>query len=207
MPTVTDLHQELAVTLDRYADRYINQHLPVDPQAVPADFELDVRSYCLLSHAALEEYFEEVVLAIADSAIDQWKNAAVLSRALVMLLVRYGMTAGISDEDEGENVKVYDHIRGLAAQAKVRFSDDVHGNHGASPRYLRRLLVPVGLDFLPDANTLDSLTRLARVRGAYAHHGAVKTVTSPEDARNYVSDCRAFAATVRDNAVSTGLVL
>ena len=84
--------------------------------------------------------------------------------------------------------------------SKSSFSKNIHANHGASPKYIRKLLVPVGIDFNPDANTKNSIIKLAKSRGDYAHKGRVSRVMSPEDAEKIVADYLAFSETIRDKA-------
>lgn len=44
--------------------RYIDSHK--DPMEHPSDYSLDVHSFCILSHAAFEEFIEDVTLYSVD---------------------------------------------------------------------------------------------------------------------------------------------
>lgn len=201
MATLREIFQELQGRILEYEERFISKFVPADPQVGPEEYELDVKAYCLLAHASLEEFFERVALKVMSHATDGWISRREVSETTVMLLGKYGLKYGLPAKDsKAGNVSVFEHIRGMLDEAKTRFSADVSMNHGMSPRYLEGLLVPVGPDFRPNGNMLNSLSHLARQRGAYAHKGLVRTVMAPEDAQKYVSDCMQFAESIKNEA-------
>jgi len=187
------LYETLSELLDEYKNKFIIRFLPVDPQVGPDEYELDIKAYCLMSHAAFEEYYEQIALIVMKISIDYWLLHRISSDSAIMLISRYGLSYDLPEEDEVQETKVYDHIRLMLEKAKSRFSTDVYNSHGASPKHLRSLLIPVGIDFLPDPISSNSMIQLAKQRGTYAHHGFARSVLSPEDAVKYVEDCLKFA--------------
>ncbi len=200
MAIAEDLLKLLSERLVIYRQRFIEPYIPVDPDVGPEKYELDVKAYCLLTHAAFEQYFEELCLSMMTSAVETWTLSRKLTDCLLMLLARYGMRYELSSDDDGPDIKIYDHVRLMAEEVKRRYSRDIHENHGIPPKYLRSMLVPVGLDFNPDANTTNSLCKLAQERGEYAHRGFLHRSLAPEDAEKYVDDCFHLAEEMRSKA-------
>lgn len=200
MPTVENLLNTLSESISVYRERFIAPHTPADPEVGPEVYELDVKAFCLLTHAAFEQYFEELCLHMMKSAVDKWISFRGATECLLMLLTRYGMKYKLPSKDEGPEIRIFDHVRTMAENVKQLYSRDIHENHGVSPKYLRSMLVPVGLDFNPDANTINSLCKLAEERGQYAHRGFVRRSLAPEDVANYVDDCLRFAEEISRNA-------
>lgn len=205
MTDVEELYQELVSRLKEYEQRFLKSHIPGKFAVGPEEYELDVKAYCLLSHAAFEEFFEQVALHVMKCAVEAWTEHRQATDVAIMLLTRYGLTYGLPDKDSDvlrDQSSVFDHIRRMLNQAKARFSKEIYNNHGMSPKYLVNLLTPVGIDFSPDPNTYNSLTQLAKQRSSYAHKGLRPDVMPPEDALNYVSDCLRFAEEIKNEAVS-----
>lgn len=205
MAVPTDHLDQLRQLLQGYDDRFIAKYIPANPEEGPDDWLLDVKAYCLLAHGAFEEYFESVSTHLMGQAERKWIYEKKLSVTLLMAVARYGLKCEIAAEDEAPETKIYDHVRRLAEEAKKRFSHDVDGNHGISPKYLRSLLTPVGIEFLPDPVLSSSLIQLARERGKYAHRGSVNKCISPEDAKNCVDDCLLLAVDVEAKALASGI--
>ncbi|MBF0550394.1 MAG: hypothetical protein HQK60_07655 [Deltaproteobacteria bacterium] len=193
------LFKDVCKRVDEYKSKFIKQFIPTNPKVGPDEYELEVKAFCLLSHAALEEFFEKIALTVMSHSIESWKKGK-LSDTAIMLVGRYSLKYDIPEGDEINEIRVYDHVRSMLEETKRRFSRDVHMNHGASPRYLRALLVPVGIDFMPDVKSLNSLIQLSQQRGRYAHKGFVRSSISPEDALACVEDCLAFAMEIRNRA-------
>ncbi len=191
---------ELSRRVHDYRSKFIDPFIPANPEIGPEKYELDVKAFCLLSHAALEEFFEKIALLVMQHSVDSWVMMKKLTDTALMLIGRYGLKYELSEEDEANEISVYTHVRLMLDQAQRRFSKDVYDNHGASPKYLRAILVPIGIDFMPDTNAANSLTQLAKQRGLYAHRGLAHSVLSPEDALKYVEDCLEFAKGIRDRA-------
>jgi hypothetical protein len=206
MHDIDAIYNELNQHLSAHRQQFIAPHLPADPQANPQSFATDVKAYCVLSHAALEDYFETVSLSIMSQAIDRWTNTRQLSDCIIMLLGRYGLHYSFNDDDTGGDLRVFDSVREILAEAKIRFSRDIHDNHGVSLRHLRKLIAPIGFDFIPDANASNAFIQLSKERGLYAHKGRALQVLSPEDADAFVSDCLRYAEWLRDEVKRKGWV-
>jgi len=204
MVKVDDLFIDLSTHLDDYQQRFITPYLPADPNIGPEVYELDVKAFCLLAHAAFEQYFEQLCLHMMGCAISKWIDSKTITDSLTMLLCRYGFRIELSEDDKGPETTIYDHLRHLAEDVKRRYSNDIHNNHGISPKYLRAMLVPVAIDFTPNPNTANSLCKLSQERGEYAHRCFARRCLAPEDAANYVTDCLSLAEEVRNKATAKG---
>lgn len=198
-----DLFAGLEAQLLVYKERFIDPHLPAKPGIEPSSYELDVKAFCLLVHAAFEDYFEKMCLHLMQHAIDAWISSKTLTDTLLILLCHYGGSCAISDKDNQKELAPFDYIRIVAGNVKQRFSKDIYDNHGISPRHLRSILLPVAIEFSPDPNTINSLVKLSLERGEYAHHYIMRSL-APEDADKYVQDCLKLADNVKSQALKKG---
>ena len=193
--------EKLLIELKEYIQKlevtFIYQFIN-DPTAKPDEYELHVKAYCVLCHAALEEYFESIARGVMHRCLDEWDHSRKYTDTLVTLVSYYKQELVI-DRNE---TKVLDSLEGVLNIVKKRFLADVDNNHRISLKYLRRLLIPVAIDIKEDDNLKNSLNRLARERGEYAHKRLIERVLSPEDARNYVNDCLELCEDVKVRAES-----
>lgn len=205
MQTVIELFGDLKRYIANLADKFINQYIPVNPEIGPEEYEYFVRAYCLLVHAAIEEYIEEVALKVMKKSIDGWINEKKIVDSLLTIVAYYGLQLKI---DEGEDeIKIFDYLRKLFDKAKKDFSNDVDKNHGIAIINLRHLLIPIGIDIKPDINLKNSINKLSSERGIYAHfqkgeRKGPRKPLSPEDAKKYVEDCLSLCEDIKNKALN-----
>ena len=93
--------------------------------------------------------------------------------------------------DELNNLtrKSESYAKDVIKEMKKFFETTVKDNHGASLKYILKLLVPIGIDVPNDLNLLNSLQKLAEYRGSYAHsQGNLIQVMSASDMLTYILD-------------------
>lgn len=79
----------------------------------------------------------------------------------------------------------------------------IDGNHGADIKYLKKLLLPIGIDIPHDVDYVNALEKLKDIRGTYAHSfSRAKKTTSPEDAKAIVNDVLRLAQNLKDQAIN-----
>lgn len=201
MADVNALFGDLTGYCQELAAKFVDTYIPADPSTDPTTYAHDVRAYCVLCHAAFEEFVEAVVLIVAKHSVDQWITARKTTDTVIALLCWHGAKLKIDDDETSAETKPFDYLRPLLQNAKAAFSREVHTNHGVSILYLRSLLIPVSMEVTNDVNLLNSLGKLAEGRGTYAHKGRVKTVLVPEDAKRYVDDVLKLCYNIRTQAV------
>ena len=140
------------------------------PDARPDEYEFHVKAYCVLCHAALEGYFEDIVREVMNQYLEEWTNSGKYTDTLVTFVSYYG--------DE--------------------FLATVNKNNGISFRHLKRLLVPIAIEITDDIK-LSSINTLARERGKYAHKHR-KGGLAPEYAKDCVQDCLELCEEVKVKA-------
>lgn len=168
--------------------KYIEPH--EDPLQDPEEYKLDVRSYCVLSHAAFEEFVENVCISTLDEVVNQFKMSQRLSYSTLCLLHFNGNAKEIDDDSWKDEERLYDYLLKQLQNIKTNLSNYImQQNHGVGLKYLKKLLVPLGLYFSLDVKNSTALANLAQSRGAYAHtsHRNIRSL-SPEDARTQVLD-------------------
>ena len=185
---------------------FLEKHL-TNPLASPDDYDFDVKSFCILSHAAFEDYAETIVLKVLHYSIENYVNSHHISESLITLMHFKASGSGYFDKlgDNAPLTNVYDYVRGILSDIKSSFSNEViMQNHGVSLKYLRQLLMPVAIDIPNDPKILNSLKLLANERGFYAHRfqhqGTIKKSIEPEQAKNIVDDCLSLCRDIRDKA-------
>lgn len=178
-------------------EKFIKIHLE-NKLAAPDDYNLDVKSYCILSHAAFEEFMETIALQVMSKSIKKYNNEGKISKPIISLMHFKSNHDNYLDKDTDTLTiqsieKIFDYNRQKLEEIKSNFSKEVHKNHGVSLKYLRKLLMPISLDIPTDVKWSNSLAKLADERGSYAHkyldRGKVKQSISPEDAQLVVVDC------------------
>lgn len=200
MPSPSDLYLQLSQRARTYKLRFISPFLPANPETSPSQYDLEVRSYCVLCQASFEEFYEQISTSVLKVIVDGWILRKKTSAATISLLACMKRTFELAKNDDDTEKKIYDHIRESLEDAKASFSREIFENHGASPKHIRFLLTAVGIDFTPEANTKNSILQLSRNRGTFAHKGSVTSILAPEDADKFVTDHLVFAQQISDKA-------
>lgn len=181
--------------------KFLGPHLPLDPAATPDSYDLDVRAFCVLAHAAFEQFVEDVCVGLAQDASDAWLYSNCCSQTLMALLAFQRDRLPIEEDEAKPEVSFFTHIREASHTARSAFSTFLRTqNHGVSVKYLRHMLLSVALDVPDNARWLGSLKKLAGQRGDLAHRSHVQRIPSPEDARTWVSDCMEMLTKICDDA-------
>lgn len=195
------LYSDLIGYISSVETRYLVPHL-ANLMEEPNEYELDVKSYCVLCHAAFEEFAENIALETMLFAIDSFVNGLKISLPLIQLLHFKGKSTSLEEIDSTH----YEYIRLQLQDIKKDFSKEITiQNHGVSLKYLRQLLIPVGIAIPQNAIWLNSLDMLAQARRAYAHKyskGKVQKNLAPEDAKNIVFDVLLLMEKIKDNVKS-----
>lgn len=208
MSEFDDLYHELNAEISNIEDRFLKRYFPVDPAHTPEVFEYDVKSYCILSHASFEEFLEMVSEKILSKVQSEFLSKKI-SLASAALLLTYA-DKWRQDSDENHNLSCFDIVRSAIDDCKRKHSDTLRDNHGFAPKYMLKVLNPVGINAPSDELKLSSVHKLASARGSFAHakaknaiYGEYKKATtslSPEDAKKIVSDCLQICDGIRNSA-------
>ncbi|WP_158858876.1 HEPN domain-containing protein [Lunatibacter salilacus] len=194
--------------LEKIEEKFLKAHLE-NPLSTPDDYNLDVKSYCILCHAAFEEFVELIALQVMNKSIKLYTIELKLTKPLISLMHFKSSHANyLESNTETLSVEtietIYDYNRVKLDEIKSSFSKEVFNNHGVSLKYLRKLLMPVSVDIPKDVNWSNSLEKLANERGAYAHKflekGRVKQSIEPEEAKIIVSDCLSLCLEIKNRA-------
>lgn len=188
MLKVEDYLDKLELYLLELEEKYIDIHN--NPLENPEDFKLDIRSYCVLSHAAFEEFVENICLYVLNEIEEKFANTQRISYSTLCLLHFNSNAKDIDDKSWEDNDRLFDYLLKEIKNIKSSFSKYIMDqNHGVGLKYLKKLLVPLGLYTPLDPKYQTALDSLAQLRGGYAHtsHRSVRSL-SPEDAKTQVRD-------------------
>ena len=159
---------------------------------------LKVRSYILLTHAALEEYIEELTLEVAKAAVQQFtanKSICIALLGLVSSTLLDEVSVGKAKKRATQDV--FNNIDVFAAEALTRFHMLVKGNNGIKRNDQLSLFLPIGVDpEQADSATLAAMDAFGTKRGDIAHKAKItKTHTLSEiesDIATIVSGLKMF---------------
>lgn len=162
-------------------------------------FEMS-RAYKVLTHAELEYYFEQIGMAIAKKAYQDWEDKEVVSKPLVALTVYYsGQYASIPDQKAGNNSDI--RLKDRVNKAFTEYCRNVYAeNNGIKEKNLLKLFLPIGIDLdsIPDDLIIAS-NNYGTIRGEIAHTTRTKQNLTPEDvlaaAEDILSQVKTFDLT------------
>lgn len=194
-------------------NRYILPHIGV-VDSTDEVFSLDVKSYLILLHAAIEDYIEGISVFTSNAACELFKNEGKITLPLMFLFAK-----SKSFKDRVSYKKLSEELHDSPRDFMVSSLGDINANavagaidnNGINVRYLNNLLQHCGINFDVSENDFISWKSLADYRGDYAHavvfnHGKKPKATkliSPEDARDLGNDCIRFSEKIRDEALSS----
>ncbi|WP_130979769.1 hypothetical protein [Klebsiella pneumoniae] len=194
-------------------NRYILPHIGV-VDSTDEVFSLDVKSYLILLHAAIEDYIEGISVFTSNAACELFKNEGKITLPLMFLFAK-----SKSFKDRVSDKKLSEELHDSPRDFMVSSLGDINANavvgaidnNGINVRYLNNLLQHCGIYFDVSENDFISWKSLADYRGDYAHavvfnHGKKPKATkliSPEDARDLGNDCIRFSEKIRDEALSS----
>ena len=162
--------------------------------------ELKVKSYILLSHAAIEQYLEDLSFDVALNARNLFVKNGYITKCLIGLI-----SSGILDEvSDGKGKKkisgnVFRNLDQFSSIAYSKYLEVIEGNHGIKKSNLMDLFLPLGVNpEIVDISTVAILESFGQKRGDIAHKAKIsKTHTLSEidsDLKQIVEGLRNFDA-------------
>jgi len=80
------IQQTLDEEIKVLTEHFLNKHLNTSKFEAPDQYKYDVKAFTVLSHAALEQAFEDVVELIAESAVWQYRNYRTYTPPLISMM-------------------------------------------------------------------------------------------------------------------------
>lgn len=120
MVSIEESLDKLGIYLLELEYKYISNH--VDPFEDPEEYKLDVRSYCVLSHAAFEEFVENICLYTLNEIEDKFVNTQRISFSTLCLLHFNGYNKTIDNESWKDDDRIYDYLLNQIRSVKSDFS-------------------------------------------------------------------------------------
>jgi len=204
------LYTQLREYIEDIRGRLIQSHID-NELATPDEYNIDVKSFCILCHSAFEEFIESVCLKVMHASIDNYVMHSKISKPMISLMHFKSDHENYLDKGKEkititEIETIFDYNRKKLDKIKESFSREIVDNHGISLKYLRKLMMPVSIDIPQEVKWNSSITKLANERGAYAHKflesGRVKQSIEPEEAKAIVDDCLEFCDELKNRANS-----
>lgn len=201
---IGEIRQDLKAEVAALEQKFLRRHLRAKSFTRPATYKLDVKAYAVLSHAALEQAFEDLCEVVADSAIRQYREYRRFSAPLLSIVSFVGNPLSVKTEEKQLALHPYqDHLESLGASSKMFKESTIQRNQGISCTYLARLLVPIGVQSQPDVDELDAINQLRDYRGDFAHRFQARLVVDPKVAVQLVGFCERYFDRVAEEAAVT----
>lgn len=167
------------------------------------------RGYRLLAHAEIEAYIEDAAREAVLSKLRAWKSGRNPSQVLLAFMAAYHSGFGVDESDAtavpaGARERPKDHIDEIIDRASQQFNRRIEDNHGVRIDNLKRLLLPLGIDFPTlDQTWLTNMDEFGKRRGEVAHKtaGAQRTI-DPRTEYQYVRDLLVGLAELDRNIVA-----
>jgi hypothetical protein len=177
---------------------FLGRHLSPATLAPPDRAEiLDVGAYVVLAHGAMENFIEGLALWVLNRLVSNWTTSQRATRCTASILL-------YQEPGRIEAATVYDNIRDALTVANKSLSHAIQENNGISPRHLKSLFHPLGVNVPDDPVLAGSLDMVVAMRHHWAHqyrYGAT-VAKSAQDARTAVADCLEFAKRLSEAAAS-----
>ncbi|MBY6069529.1 hypothetical protein KUW17_22525 [Leisingera aquaemixtae] len=138
---------------------------------------LKVQSYILLTHAAFEEYLEEIAKKLAAESVANFLSTRKINTC-VASLVAFETVAQFSEDSSRKAIKrsVVENLNSFVAIAKRNHTNDVGDNHGIKIKDQKKILLSVGIDPEEvDAVTASVMDAFGTKRGGVAHTSKITT--------------------------------
>jgi hypothetical protein len=184
----------LEISKQEYKDKDVDEN----------EYKLNVQAYIVLSHAAFENYFEEISLELMKKAFGEWDLNKKISDVLLMqicyfLSYREGeervmnleIKKGNNKTDLAKITQYSHHIDNLKDKAEAFFYKQIKENHGISLDYLLHIFIPVAININQDSDMMNSLKKLKESRGEMAHKNSLSLtkIPTPTEIFNHVCNC------------------
>ena len=191
--------QALRRSIAEFEGRFLSEHLASPPSLSPPGRKelLDVAAFVVLTHGSVENFVEGLALWVLDRSVSNWTTRRRVSRCTVSLLL-FQSAAAVPEAP----TTIFDNLRVSLDEAKESVSKAIRENNGITPRHLRELFYPLGVDVPTAAVQTASLELLVRIRHQWAHQfrfGA-QVLRSAKDIKVTADDCIAFADDLRRKA-------
>lgn len=209
MANIENLFRELCEEISELNRRYLDNYFPAQPEHTPDIFEYDVKSFCVLAHACFEEFIEQV----SESILNEIPNDFLLQKislSTATLLLNYSARPTMEIDEDSNLDSCFEMVRNALDDCKKKHAASIKDNHGFSLKYLRRMLVPVGLNARFGPTETTAIKKLADARGSFAHarsksavygeHKRASTPLPPDEAKDIVQDCLRACEAIKESA-------
>ncbi|MEQ8708383.1 MAG: HEPN domain-containing protein [Rhodospirillales bacterium] len=197
------LFDSLETEIKTLRKEYLETHLS-NPASGPDEWSYAVKSFCILSHAAFEDFAEDLSIYVCDDSLAKWdQQPRQINIVLLSLTAFYQEKLSIENNEQDKQDKVIDQLRITIEKIKILHRKAIDDNNGFSKKYLRTILTPVAINIPEDPISDGALQKFSTARGSYAHTRAKdgqftvgkskwdhnKKLMSPDDASDLADDC------------------
>lgn len=199
---------DILKTLKAYLDKlYVHFTKDYDSTSRPNDFyTMDLKAYVLLSHAALEDFFEEIAQKLLKDSFENWKqNKKQVNEVILQTILQSNSKTKVKEtlvsllqfkinNEKPKKGEYQENLKSLLEEIEEEYSKLIHDNHSIKLEKLQSILnfLGIGLDNIQE-RLLTSLELFEESRGSFAHKqkirdNRIKKKANFEDMKGYVDD-------------------
>lgn len=208
--SLTQMADDLSKTKNDLEQKFL-VHYFNDPLVEPETFKLDVKSYCVLLHAAIEDFIEGVVLNVYKASHDLFLEEGVITIPFMYSLHLSGVLekrwSEIAEDDveisKGEvlyPVSPIEYFLNSNYICEPFIHSILTSNHGISRKYIKKIVMILGIHVDFSDVMYSDWKSIADYRGAYAHSDIsyidktkAKKPLSPEKCRDAGNSAISFS--------------
>ena len=205
---LTDRLNDLRLRLDYVRNKFVVPRLRAGKDSLatkPSDEELlDLEIYCILAHAAFEEFIEFICTKVTSYQSKQFKLHGVASSTIVSLILYNCKQKDAKEPSVTDGSLMHSALVAALTSANSQHETTINNNHGISLMYLRRMLPSAFINIPSNPDYLSAIAKLADRRGAYAHSFTkgprALLPVSAKDFDNTVNDVYSMCVEICKNA-------
>lgn len=179
--------RDLEHRLNKIKEHFYLNSINLEPGELLNDRQQDhVRAYIALCHAEFESYLEQWSNCIVDECLRLWVDIKKPTLPLLSLFAHF--------EYINQNIDTNQKVHMIISRFKQNVIDE---NHGIKEKNIRKLFVPLGIDFdLVDTAWISTLDSYGAKRGETVHTSA--RVQEPLDISTVINNVEIVKEGIKD---------
>jgi len=172
--------------------RFLAPNIP-SPPVTSEDYVSDVQSFSILAIARFEQFIELCANQYRNYAVELLDAGTASLPAIALAVSHDTATLKPDTNDLQFQIDALPLVVGAMKPVANSHGHTVYTNHGASARYIKKLLTPIAVAIPANPSIESSLSLLCKARHESAHLGLATVRISAEDARDYSEDIEQLA--------------
>lgn len=202
MTKADELYQRLEAKIQSFESHFLGDYIQRSNTDPNLEFnETDLHAYSVLSHAALEGFFEDVSNFLLEESVNYWLHKQRAVSSLLCLLAHYVPKDSERNRRRREEDRLSEFLTERIHWLKNKHADTIEQNHGIKLKDIHNLFGPIGIDSYQDPMLSGTLDTFGNYRGDVAHKATTLSANrqyTPHNVKEWIDDCLKLAALIRN---------